>query len=135
MAQSPYLQELKEDWFPHVSDSGLDRVIELLDKASPLLIHGAFTRAVPMGCLATQIGWHHPTTCQWTMEAGIMWLSRVAGLNPATSKVIRAWDAASPHDWEFRQELLQAFREERERRQAAIMPEPPVEEACELAFA
>ena len=117
MMQSPYLQELRDEWFPHVTDNGLDRVIDLLQKASPLLIHGAFTRAVPMGCLATHIAWHHPRTCQWTMEAGIMWLSRVAGLNPATSQMIRAWDSSGPHDWKLRSELLAAFVEERERRQ------------------
>src|SRR5271166_4853340 len=114
MIDKTYLQELRDDWFPHITDDGLGRLIELLEKGSPLLIHGAFTRAVPMGCLATHIAWHHPATCQWTMEAGIMWLSRVAGLNPATSQVIRAWDSTSPLDWQFRQELLTAFREERE---------------------
>jgi hypothetical protein len=112
----PYVEELRNDWFPHITDAGLHRVIELLEKTSPLLIHGAFTRTVPMGCLATHIAWHHPKTCQWTVEAGIMWLSRVAGLNPATSLVIRAWDASGPHDREFRTQLLDAFRAERDRR-------------------
>jgi hypothetical protein len=132
MMPATYLQELRLEWFPHVTDTGLNRLIELLEKGSPLLIHGAFTRAVPMGCLATHIAWHHPATCQWTMEAGIMWLSRVAGLNPATSQVIRAWDSTSPLDWQFRQELLIAFREERERRQAL---QPIEAEAVELALA
>jgi hypothetical protein len=115
----PYLQELRDEWFPHVTDSGLDRIIELLDRSSPLLIHGAFTRAVPMGCLATHIAWHHPQTCQWTLEAGIMWLSRVAGMNPATSKVILAWDSKGLHDRELCANLLEAFTAERERRRAA----------------
>jgi len=118
MSQAPYLQELRDCWLPHVSDAGLDRVIDLLEKGSPLLIHGAFTRAVPMGCLATHIAWHHPETCQWTLEAGIMWLSRVAGLNPATSHVIRAWDCNGLNDWEFRNDLLAAFRAEHDRRRA-----------------
>jgi len=117
MMSTSCMQELRDSWFPHVTDSGLDRVIELLEKGSPLLIHGAFTRALPMGCLATHIAWHHPSTCQWTMEAGIMWLSRVAHLNPATSQIIRAWDNSGLHDWELRNDLLTAFREERERRQ------------------
>ncbi len=120
MMHSTYLRELRDDWFPHVTDAGIDRLIELLEKGSPLLIHGAFNKTVPMGCLATHIAWHHPHTCQWTMEAGIMWLSRVAGLNPATSQVIRAWDSAGPHDWELRQGLLEAFRDERQRRQADL---------------
>src|SRR5438309_3554516 len=110
------IRELRSSWLPNITDPGLDRLIDLLEKGSPLLIHGAFTRAVPMGCLATQIAWHHPSTCRWTTEAGIMWLSRVAGLNPATSQVIRAWDAGGTRDWELRSVLLEAFRQERQRR-------------------
>jgi hypothetical protein len=112
------MQELRDRWFPAMTDAGLHRVIELLEKGSPLLIHGAFNRVVPMGCLATHVAWHHPSTCQWTMEAGIMWLSRVAGLNPATSHVIRAWDNSNAMDWEFRNQLLNEFKAERERRNA-----------------
>jgi hypothetical protein len=129
MILAPCLQELRDEWLPHVTDAGLERVIELLEKSSPLLIHGAFTRAVPMGCLATQIAWHHPRTQRWTTEAGIMWLSRVAGLNPATSQVIRAWDASGPHDRELRAALLDAFRAERARR----VPERQPDESCEPA--
>ena len=131
MTHSTYLQELKHDWFPHITDTGLNRLIEMLEKGSPLLIHGAFTRAVPMGCLATHIAWHHPATCQWTAEAGIMWLSRVAGLNPATSQVIRAWDSSGPHDWDLRQGLLEAFRNERAARQTQ---KPALEETLEPAL-
>ena len=118
MMISPCIQELKDEWLQHVTDSGLDRVIDLLEKGSSLLVHGTFTRAVPMGCLATHIAWHHPQTSEWTMEAGVMWLSRVAGLNPATSEVIRAWDANGIHDWKLRCDLLGAFKDEREHRQA-----------------
>lgn len=133
MMISPCIQELKDEWLPHVTDSGLDRVIDLLEKGSPLLIHGTFARAVPMGCLATQIAWHHPQTSEWTMEAGIMWLSRVAGLNPATSEVIRAWDANGANDWQLRCDLIGAFKDERERRQAS--PEHIDILECELALA
>jgi hypothetical protein len=119
MNLSPCLNELREEWLPHITDAGLERIIDLLEKSSPLLIHGAFTRAVPMGCLATQIAWNHPATSRWTTEAGIMWLSRVAGLNPATSKVIRAWDAGGTRDWELSTALLDAFRAERERRRTS----------------
>ncbi|MCE9533557.1 MAG: hypothetical protein K8T89_20900 [Planctomycetes bacterium] len=118
MNHDAVLHELRDQWFPNVTDCGIDRVIELLEKGSPLLIHGSFTKVLPMGCLATHIAWHHPITCQWTMEAGIMWLSRVAGMNPATSQVIRAWDSSGPHDWELRNSFLNAFREERDRRRA-----------------
>src|SRR5258708_36219813 len=122
-------RELKSSWLPNITDVGLDRVIDLLEKDSPLLIHGAFTRAVPMGCLATHIAWNHPRTEQWTLEAGIMWLSRVAGLNPATSQVIRAWDAGGTHDWELRSSLLENFKEERERRRAGTPVTEPEQES------
>src|SRR5436309_3003948 len=85
MLSTECLNELRSSWLPHVTDPGLDRLTELLQKGSPLLVHGCFTKAVPMGCLATHIGWSHPRTCHLTLEAGISWLSRVAGLNPATS--------------------------------------------------
>jgi hypothetical protein len=131
MTLSPCLCELRDVWLPHVTDVGLNRIIELLEKGSPLLIHGAFTRTLPMGCLATHIAWHHPATRHCTTEAGITWLSRIAHLNPATSQVIRSWDARGPHDWELRSALLEAFKEERERRQTA---EPIREEAGEPAL-
>jgi hypothetical protein len=131
MTVPPYLNELRDEWFPHITDAGLNRVIELLEKNSPLLIHGAFTRAVPMGCLATHIAWHHPQTCRWTVEAGIMWLSRVAGLNPATSKLIRVWDSAGQHDLDLRSSLLAAFKSERDRRQSRTPAMPRVLESSE----
>src|SRR5262249_47327454 len=84
--------EVQRYWLPNITDAGLDHLIELLEKGSPLLIHGSFTRAVPMGCLATHVAWNHPRTAHLTMDAGICWLNHVAGLNPATSHVIRAWD-------------------------------------------
>ena len=81
MSPADPLTEFRASWLPHVSDDGLNRLIELLDKASPMLIHGAFTRAVPQGCLATHIAWNHPQTCRHQHEAGVMWLSRVAKLS------------------------------------------------------
>ena len=116
MSLSPCIQELRNEWLPHVTDAALTRMIELLEKGSPLLIHGAFTKALPMGCLATHIAWHHPRTENLNQDAGIIWLSKVAGLNPATSQVIRSWDIAGMNDWELRQTLLQEFRIERDRR-------------------
>ena len=110
------LAEFRADWLPQVSDTGLDRLIELLGKSSPLLISGAFTRAVPMGCLASHIAWNHPETCRLQHEAGVVWLSKIAGLNPATSAVILAWDQSGNGDFELRQGLLAACCEERERR-------------------
>jgi hypothetical protein len=118
MHLAPCLKELRDGWFPHTTDAGLDRLIQLLESGSPLLIHGAFTRALPMGCLATHIAWHHPATEELSVDAGIAWLSRVAGLNPATSQVIRAWDCAGRYDWELRSALLTACNEERDRRRA-----------------
>jgi hypothetical protein len=110
------VRELQLSWLPNVTDAGLDRLIELLEKNSPLLIHGCFTRAVPMGCLATHIAWHHPNTSHLTVDAGIIWMNRVAHLNPATSHVIREWDSCSPQNWEVRAELLAFFTAERRSR-------------------
>jgi hypothetical protein len=90
--------------------------VDLLEQDSPLLIHGCFTRAVPMGCLATHAAWHHPRTAHLTVDAGISWLNRVAGLNPATSHVIREWDGAGARKWEIRAELLELLQQERRRR-------------------
>src|SRR5947209_11899783 len=106
MLSSECLRELKSVWLPHTTDAGLVRLIDLLEKSSPLLIHGSFSRALPMGCLATHAAWHHPTTAHLTQDAGINWLHCVAHLNPATSHVIRAWDRRGSHDWEIRSELL-----------------------------
>lgn len=116
MLSPEFATELRRSWLPHVTDSGLDRLVELLERASPLLIRGSFARAVPMGCLASHIAWHHPETAQLSVEAGIQWLAGVAGLNPATSQVVRQWDAAGPHDFAFRSALLGLLRAERERR-------------------
>lgn len=113
------VHELRTSWMPHLTDSGLDRLIELLEKNSPLLVHGCFTRTVPMGCLATHAAWHHPRTSHLTLEAGINWLHRVASLNPATSRVIREWDNRAG-DLDLRAGLLEEFRQERQRRQAPV---------------
>lgn len=117
MDYAPCLNELRERWFPHVTDAGLHRLIELLASGSPLLMHGAFTGAIPMGCLATHVAWNHPATCEFSLEAGVQWLHRVAGLNPATSLVIRAWDEGGLHDWELRSRLLEACKAEQTLRQ------------------
>jgi hypothetical protein len=108
-------------------------LIQLLETGSPLLVHGAFTRALPMGCLATHIAWHHPETADLSTDAGIVWLSRVAGLNPATSNVIRAWDCGGVSDWRLRFDLLQACKDEAARRQASAADEDlTLEPLCEL---
>ena len=115
------VRELQTVWLPNITDDGLDRLIELLDKGSPLLIHGCFTRAVPMGCLATHAGWHHPRTAHLTSDAGITWLYHVAGLNPATSHVLRAWDRRGTRDLELRADLLAELRAERQRRKGQAL--------------
>src|SRR5581483_2725312 len=109
-------RELQTSWLPHMTDAGLDRLIDLLEKDSPLLIHGSFTRVVPMGCLATHAAWNHPRTAHLTLDAGICWLNRVAGLNPATSHVIRDWDRCAGFDYEIRTEILAILKEYRGRR-------------------
>lgn len=116
MLSQECLNELKQSWLPNITDGGLDCLIDLLEKGSPLLIHGSFTRSVPMGCLATHAAWHHPRTSKMTLDAGICWLNHVAGLNPATSLVVREWDRAAECDYEIRHDLAAAFRAEREER-------------------
>lgn len=111
------LHELRTAWLPHVTEQGLDHLIELLEKDSPLLIHGSFARAIPQGCLATHIAWNHPTTEHLSMDAGICWLNRVACLNPATSHLIRAWDKAAGCSFELRSDLLEVLKEYRRTRE------------------
>ncbi len=120
------IHELHSMWLPNITDAGLDRLIELLETASPLLIHGCFTRSLPMGCLATHAAWHHPRTTHLNHDAGIRWLHTVAGLNPATLRVIHDWDRCGAHNCETRAAFLAEFRAERRRRheQNASVEEP-----------
>jgi hypothetical protein len=118
------LGELRSAWLPNMTEAGLERLMELLEKGSPLLIHGCFTRAVPMGCLATHVAWNHPRTAHLTLDAGITWLHGVAGLNPATSHVLREWDRRGVRDLELRAELLAVLRAEREARRSPKQPAP-----------
>jgi hypothetical protein len=127
--------ELQSAWLPNITDKGLERLIDLLEKGSPLLIHGSFTRAVPMGCLATQVAWNHPRTAHLTLDAGICWLNRVAGLNPATSLIIREWDRCGAADYEVRAELLAHFKKERTRRQSQPTADSPQNRIKELVEA
>jgi hypothetical protein len=132
MLSQECIHELQTSWFPNITDKGLDRLIDLLEKGSPLLIHGSFTRAVPMGCLATQVAWNHPRTAHLTLDAGICWLNRVAGLNPATSLIIREWDRCGAADYEVRTELLTHFKEERHRRRQTASCEHPQDQLEQL---
>jgi hypothetical protein len=116
MLSAECLGELRSAWLPNVTDAGLTRLIDLLETGSPLLVHGCFTRAVPMGCLATHAAWHHPQTRHLTLDAGITWLHRVAGLNPATSHVLREWDRRGANDLVLRADLLSALKAEAEAR-------------------
>jgi len=125
MLSNECLKEFRNVWLPNITPRGLDRLIELLEQDSPLLIHGSFARAIPQGCLATQIAWHHPFTAHLTMEAGVCWLNKVAGLNPATSLVIREWDKAARCDIELRQELLFEMKEFRGGHRAQPQSESP----------
>jgi hypothetical protein len=121
MLSADCLHELRSSWLPNITDSALDRIIELLEQGSPYLIYGSFTRVPPMGCLATQVAWHHPQTRHLTLDAGIRWLS-IVGLNPATSVVLREWDRGGVGAIEYRNDLvaeLKAHREERRQRPAS----------------
>jgi hypothetical protein len=110
------LAEFRDHWLPHVTDSGLARLTRLVASCSPLLIHGAFTRAIPMGCLASHIAWNHPATEHLSEEAGICWLTRIAHLNPATSSMIQYWDNSGIYDFELRSQLLELLNQESTRR-------------------
>jgi hypothetical protein len=125
MLTAECLGELRSAWLPNMTDAGLARLIELLEQASPLLIHGCFTRAVPMGCLATHIAWNHPRTNHLTVDAGINWLYRVAGLNPATSLVIREWDRRGVNDLQLRADLLAELHGEVQARAERPAPARP----------
>ena len=125
------VRELRDAWLPNMTDAGLDRLIDLLDKRSPLLVHGCFTKSLPMGCLATHVAWNHPVTEHLTVEAGINWLHRVAGLNPATSLVIRDWDRRAANDWTVWAELSTCLRTERDARQGAATAESAPAELVE----
>ena len=119
--------ELQNAWLPHITDQGLDRIIDLLEQGSPLLIHGSFTRAIPQGCLATHLAWHHPRTANRTHDAGIVWLSQVVGLNPATSCVIREWDSCCKFDWQVRADLLEMLKACRQQRRHVDIAEAPAQ--------
>lgn len=120
------LNEFRTAWLPNITDDGLKHLMELLEKNSPLLIHGSFTRAVPQGCLATQIAWRHPATTHLTQEAGVDWLHHVVGLNPESSHVVREWDQHRCCDFEVRTQLLELMREEHGRRQTSSPRKMPV---------
>jgi hypothetical protein len=120
MLSAECIQEFQGSWLPNITDLGLERLIELLDKQSPLLIHGSFTRSMPMGCLASHAAWHHPVTAHLNLDAGISWLYQVAGLNPGTSAVLREWDRHGGQAWELRAEVLELLLAERRRRQGML---------------
>jgi hypothetical protein len=110
--------EFVRHWLPHVTDAGLLHLITLLEQGSPLLIHGQFTADFPRGCLASQIAWHHPRTANLdTEDAGVVWLTKVAGLNPATSILLTWWDQNGLADRELCHLLLEACYQECGRRQ------------------
>ena len=115
MLSQECVHELRSSWLPNITDKGLDRLIDLLEKGSPLLVHGCFTKVLPMGCLATHVAWNHPRTAHLNLDAGITWLHRVACLNPATSQVIRTWDNRGSQDWELRTTLLRELCAEQQR--------------------
>ena len=87
-----------------------------------------------MGCLATHIAWHHPRTARYNDDAGVQWLTRVAGLNPATSAVILAWDRTGG-EWAVRATLLDACRAEQARRAGRPVNVAPATAVEDDAFA
>src|SRR5215831_211940 len=124
MLSAESAHELQNYWLPNITDGGLERLIELLEKQSPFLIHGCFTRAVPMGCLASHAAWHHPATAHMTQDAGISWLYQVAGLNPGTSFVLKDWDRQGSQNREIREQVLAILKTEQRRRQGISHEKP-----------
>jgi hypothetical protein len=123
------LAELRSAWLPNMTDTGLERLLDLLGKGSPLLVSGCFTRAIPMGCLASHTAWNHPATEHLNVDAGIAWLHGVAGLNPATSAVLREWDSRGACDLDLRSDLITELRREldvRQQRPVATRKRPTV---------
>ena len=116
------VDEFRSAWLPDITTCGLNRLEELLMSGSPLLVHGTFTKACAMGCLATHIAWNHPKTADRAEDAGVIWLTKIAGLNPATSCVILAWDRAQTHDWTLRNELLKLIKAEQVQRENEAKP-------------
>jgi hypothetical protein len=106
------LSEFRAAWLPHISDSGIMRLADLLERNDPRLIHGSFQQLPTAGCLATHIAWHHPRTGHLNEEAGVIWLIHVARLNPATSLVIQDWDRLGHADWELRTGMIALLRQE-----------------------
>jgi hypothetical protein len=123
MSLSLCLTELRNAWFPHITTEGLNRIIDLLEKGSPFLLKGTFSGAPTQGCIATHIAWQHPKTRDISDEAGIIWLTRIAGLNPATSQVVQYWDEKGLADWELRMALLKEFADEKARRDQLLESE------------
>ena len=112
------VSEFQQAWLPNITLAGLHRLAKLLDEQSPLLVHGTFTRAIPQGCVASHIAWNHPATQLYNEEAGVLWLTRIAKLNPATSKLILAWDDDGLQHRELSDNLLSLCRAEIDRREA-----------------
>lgn len=123
MSTATAIHEFRSRWIPSATTDGLNRLAELLADASPLLIHGSFSRCASQGCLATHLAWHHPMTAGLQADAGIAWLTRVARLNPATSAVVLSWDRNGVFDWQLREELLAECRQELHRRQESAVEE------------
>lgn len=124
MATREAIAEFHAVWLPNVSETGLARLTSMLEAGSPYLIHGTFARALPQGCIASHIAWHHPRTAHLGEEAGICWLAKVARLNPATSRVVLAWDRGGLNDYDLRFALLDACLTEQAHRRGEWDDEP-----------
>jgi len=112
MLSSAVIEELRRSWLPNMTDGGLTRVIELLEKGSPILIQGDWCHGPVMGCLASHAAWHHPMTMRLGADAGGVWLAFIVGIDPRESQVLQSWDCSAPHDWQTRAELCAIFRDE-----------------------
>jgi hypothetical protein len=123
MSTRSAIQEFSLAWLPQMTNKGITRLLELLESASPYLIHGRFGQSSLQGCLATHIAWNHPKTAFLRDEAGICWLTKIARLNPATSHLVVAWDEAGLANLELRFGLIEACYREQEDREYQFQDE------------
>jgi hypothetical protein len=117
--------EFRTHWLPNLTNPALERLITLLERNDPRLIRSHWTDGRVMGCLATQAAWNDARADEFGERAGARWLSRVAGIAPMHSKVVRDWDQSTEHPfdaWQVRGQLLTMLCEEQESRRVSSCP-------------
>ena len=136
------LGEFRGSWLPHITDAGLDRLIDLLEHGSPLLIHGCFTKAVPMGCLASHVALEPPEHLPFDPGRRYYLATQSRIAQSSDVALLREWDQRGICDLEMRSDLIDILSKERSTRQtqqananaAAFRSRPDSETRCCHAF-